>query len=285
MSLSVIEAQLKEFLDKASNGEQISIPDEAFVEFGKQMEAAARKQFTPRDQSFSIRPSNLGRSLCILQKQKSGSKAERKRPSFIVQMLIGDSVEAIVRLLLTAVGADVTSDGDKVELKVAGQKITGESDIDIGGKVYDIKSTSPAQFEHKWSKGYQALKESDDFGYVGQLYCYADAQKKDPGGWIVVNKSTGEILVVEAEDNKKEVSEIRKDREEKVKALINGAPFRRGYEAEDEYFRKKRTGDQVLSKACSWCDFKKECWPTATYRPSKMSNPEAKKPTYKWFTD
>ena len=285
MSASDIEADLRSLLEKVSNGETVKLPEQAIEEFGEQLKQAVIKQFTPRDPTFKLRPSNLGRPLCILQREKEGAKQNPMPYNHVVRMLIGDCVEAIVRLLLTTTKVNVTSEGDRIKMDVSGVTITGDSDIDIDGKVYDIKSCSPFAFKNKWSQGYRALKADDDFGYVGQLYAYADAQKKKPGGWIVVDKSSGEMMVVDVDDNRTEMSDIRRERKAKVEAVTNNHPFRRGFEPQDEFFRKKPTGDQVLHKSCGFCSFKKECWPEATYRPSKKSSPDAKSPTYKWFTD
>lgn len=284
MGQSVIEAELRSLLEKVSNNGEVALSEEAIEAFGEQAKEAVRKQFTPRDTTFRPRASNIGRPLCVLQRQKEGAEEEPMPYNHVIRMLIGDCVEAIVRLLLTAAGSNVTSDGDKVELDIDGTAVKGESDIDIGGKVYDIKSCSPFAFM-KWQRGYEALAAEDDFGYIGQLFFYADAQKKQPGGWIVVNKSSGEITVVDVEGGRKEAKRVRDERSSIISALANDAPFRRCFEAEDEFFRKKKTGDKVLSKACGFCGFKKHCWPTAKYRPSRMSNPEAKAPTYRWFTD
>ena len=285
MELSVIEVQLRSLLNKISNGEAVEVSDQAIEDFGEQMKDAVRKQLTPRDPSFRIRASNVGRSLCVLQKQKEGAEAEPMPYNHVVRMLIGDSLEAIIRLLMTTAGVQVTSDGDQVKLEVSGVPIKGESDIDINGKVYDIKSCSPWAFKNKWAQGYDGLKKDDSFGYVGQLYLYADAQNKEPGGWIVVDKSSGELMVVEVSDDAHSAEEVRKERQYKVEAISNNAPFRRGYEPQDEYFRRKATGDKVLHTNCRFCNYKKSCWPTAVYRPSKMSSPDAKSPGMKWFTD
>lgn len=283
MGLSVIEAELRSLLEKVSNGQQVDLPPQAVEEFGEQLKQAVIKQFTPRDPKFKLRPSNLGRPLCQLQKEREGAPSEPMPYNHVIRMLIGDCVEAIVRLLLTTAGARVTSDGDRVKTKVSGVEITGDSDIDIDGKVYDIKSCSPFAFQHKWLLGYDALKKDDAFGYIAQLYLYADAQKKEPGGWIVVDKSSGEITVVEVTDSQKERREVRKNRKDTVEAIRDNAPFRPCFEPEPEFFRQKPTGDSVLSKTCGFCGFKKSCWPKAVYRPSKMSKPEAKNPAYKWF--
>lgn len=285
MDLSLVAAQLKSTLEDASNGRPVKMDPEWIADFGREMEAAVTKQFTPRNPEFKIRMSNIGRDLCALQHQKMGTKAEPMPYNHIIRMLIGDSVEAIMRLMLKAAGVDVTSEGDQVQLEVAGHSISGESDLDIEGKVYDIKSCSPWAFKNKWSEGYSTLKKGDSFGYVGQLYGYADAQSKEPGGWIVVDKSSGEIQVVEVQDSRADVKEIRQDREDKVKALTSDTPFQKGFEPEDEYFRRKPTGDKVLHSSCRFCPFKKSCWPNAVLRPSKMSNPEAKSPAQKWFVE
>ena len=285
MSVPAIEEELKSFLEKVSNGEPVDLPDQVVEEFGEQLKQAVIKQFTPRDPEFKLRPSNLGRPLCVLQREKESTKAPPMPYNHVIRMLMGDCVEAIMRLLLSTAGVNVTSDGDRVKMDISGVTITGESDIDIDGKVYDIKSCSPWAFTNKWAEGYHGLKADDAFGYVGQLYAYADAQKKKPGGWIVVDKSSGELMVVEVDDTSVEASDIRGDRKRKVGAIKNNAPFRRGFEPFDEFFRRKPTGDQILHKTCGFCSFKKECWPQAVYRPSKMSSPDAKKPTHKWFTE
>ena len=46
--------------------------------------------------------------------------------------------------------------------------------------------------------GYEKIKEDDPFGYIMQGHLYGEATGLPFGGWIVVNKSSGEIAVVEA---------------------------------------------------------------------------------------
>ena len=46
--------------------------------------------------------------------------------------------------------------------------------------------------------GYDKIKEDDPFGYIMQGHLYGEATGLPFGGWIVVNKSSGEIAVVEA---------------------------------------------------------------------------------------
>ena len=174
-------------------------------------------------------------------------------------------------------------DGDDVTMKVSETTVKGSSDIDIEGKVLDIKSSAPWAYKNKWAKGFDALLAEDDFGYVGQLFGYADAQNKPPGGWIVVDKSSGELMVVPVTATVDQCKAIRARRKHTVGSLESGAPFQRGFEAEEETFQRKETGKKTLCKSCGFCSFKKTCWPTAQYKPQAES--KAKFPPHKWYVD
>jgi hypothetical protein len=47
--------------------------------------------------------------------------------------------------------------------------------------------------------------------------------------------------------------------------------FERCFEPEDEYFYKKPTGNKVLNKNCTFCDFRKACWPNLIEAPQVKS--------------
>jgi hypothetical protein len=282
--LSILEASLHSTLDKLSNGEDVEVKDEWIDEACAQLRAALEKQLkTKRDPEFRLRMSNIGRPLCQLQMAAKGEDSGRMDYSFIMKMLFGDSVEILTRLLLKINGANVTSDGDKVKLNVSDVSISGESDIDINNKVYDIKSCSPWAFKNKWSEGFEGMLKDDGFGYVGQLFGYADAQKKAPGGWIVVDKSSGEIAVVEVKANKQQVASIRQKRKDVVEAISQNKPFQRCFEDEPEFWRRKPTGNKKINKKCHFCDYKKACWPKAVYTENVFSTAQSK-PFY-WYTE
>ena len=62
--------------------------------------------------------------------------------------------------------------------------------------MWDIKSASPFSYDKKFGKdggGFEKVADEDVFGYLSQGYLYAEALNKPFGGWIVINKSTGEI--------------------------------------------------------------------------------------------
>jgi len=283
MSLSVLEAQIRLTLDAVSNGAGVEVDEEWIEQAGEEFKAALRKQFKPDTRGFRLRMSNIGRPLCQLQMQKAGVAEARKPYNHVMRMLIGDSVEAILRLVLKAAKIDVTSDGDRVALPVCGIEVSGESDLDIEHRVYDIKSSSPWAFKNKWKKGYSALKEEDNFGYIGQLYGYADAQGKPPGGWVVADKSSGEIAVVEIEETEEHATRVRAEREATVSAIVDDAPFQRCFQPFDETYYGKNTGGKRLPKACTFCSFLGSCWPEARFLPAPAS--KAKNPPSHWYVD
>ena len=281
--MNVVEAQIRSTLDAVSNGGGVEVREEWIEQAGEEFKAALRKQFSPQPRDFTLRMSNIGRPLCQLQMQKAGAEESRKPYNHVVRMLIGDAVEAVMRLVLKAADVPVTSDGDKVSLDVDGHEINGESDLDIDGAVYDVKSASPWAFKNKWKKGFEALQQEDDFGYIGQLYGYADAQNKRAGGWVVIDKSSGEICVVSAEASEEHLKEVRERRRRVVKAITEDEPFERCFQPFTETYYGKPTGGKRLPKACTFCSFLGSCWPTARLLPQPGSR--AKTPPNHWYVE
>lgn len=281
----MLQQQLEMTLDKLSNDEFDSLTiDEAWIdEAAEEFKAALRKQLTPQERDFRLRMSNVGKPLCQLQHGAMGSEKKRKDYNFKIQMLIGDAVECITNIMLKIAGANITGGKNQVELKIGETVVKGEDDIEIDHKVYDVKSCSPWAFDNKWDKGYSGLKLSDDFGYIGQLTGYAQAQNKELGGWIVVNKSNGRIAVVDAEvsENEKQMNLFKM--EHNVDQVTTGAPLDRQFAPIPDTFRGKPTGLKRLTKSCEFCDFIKPCYPKAKYMPHPKS--EAKNPPMYWFIE
>lgn len=283
MKTTIYQAKLQSFLEGSHEG-GLAVSEELVQKAGEEFKAALRKQFQTRDPEFRIRMSNIGRPQCVLKMEKSGATPTPKSAKFILQMLLGDAMECIMRLAISAAGINTTSHGDKVTLDVLGQVVKGDSDIDLDGKVYDIKSTSDWAYNNKWAKGFSALYQEDPFGYVGQLVGYADAQNKEPGGWVVGNKSTGEFLFVPFEATDAQLSEIRAKRESLVRSVVDNEPFERCYKDEEETYLKKPTGSRLLPFSCKFCDFMKTCWPDAKFLPQTEFRGKGYAPM-KWYTE
>ena len=265
----VAELALHTFLQKALAGN--TTVDEAVIEqVGKDVADAVRKQFSSgsRDE-FKLRMSNLGRPKCQLWYEKNDPEDKTPfPPHFLVNMMLGDIVEAVFKGLLRAAAVEFT-DNEKVVLTLSdGTEINGEYDMVLDGKVDDVKSASPWSYQHKFSD-FETLSKCDTFGYVSQLVGYAVAAGKEVGGWWVINKANGEFKYVDA--NAVDVPAQIQKIEETVKYIHEDKPFERCFEAIPETYRKKASGNLKLNTTCGFCAYKHKCWPGLQTLPSRVS--------------
>ena len=284
------EVSLRHALECLSNNEieHLNINDESLEEWideaGESFKDSLRRQLARQTGAPRLRMSNIGRPTCQLQMAMKGEKEVRKPYNFIVRMLHGDAIECIMDVLLRIAKTNITATKSKCELTVSNTNIKGEDDLHIDDRVWDIKTSSPWAFMNKWSKGYSGLKDGDSFGYIGQLYGYSEAQGKEPGGWVVCDKSSGEIAVVEAEIGAEEKARIKADITETVKTIEEDRPFKRCFEPIEDKFGGKSTGLRRLDPStCGFCDFVGQCWPDAEFKPHPNSK-AVKRPHY-WFVE
>lgn len=252
-----------------------TVTEEVADKVASDVKAAFLKQFSGESRSgFKLRMSNIGKPSCQLWFEKNDpDDREPLPPFFLMNMILGDIVEAVFKGLLTAAGVDY-KDNYRVSLSLpSGDVIDGELDMEMDGKIDDVKSASPWSYTNKF-ESFEKLSEKDDFGYVAQLVGYAHAAKKDVGGWWVVNKSNGEFKYVDA--SSVDVSEVLHKVQEKVTDLNNNAPFKRCFSPVEESYYKKKSGNLVLPNECKFCPFKRKCWKTLQTLPSKVS--KAKEP-------
>ena len=170
----------------------------------------------------------------------------------------GDMIEALVIALAKAAGHDVQ--GEQDTLKVHGVK--GHRDCIIDGVTVDVKSASSYSFQ-KFESG--LLREQDPFGYISQLSSYVYAGKDDP---LVKDKTKGAFLVVKKDRFKLcldeyDFTEELKTKEveiEAAKALVKGPiPDYRVPPVP----QSKTSPNMMLDTQCSYCEFRKRCWPEA----------------------
>lgn len=221
---------------------------------------------------FKLRMSNVGRPTCQMWFDKNEPEKALPLPTtFVMNMMLGDIIEAIFKGLLHEAGVEF-KDSENVVLKLSdGTEISGTYDLVLNNKVDDVKSASNWSYNNKFAS-YETLSSSDPFGYVAQLAGYAKALGVEPGGWWVINKATGEFKYVQSNiEIDKEVSYI-----EDTVQKVQSNKFERCFEAEDEMFRGKPTGNKVLSKDCSFCSYRYACWPTLQELPQIPSS--AKEP-------
>tara|TARA_R100001224_G_C3993763_1_gene140192 strand:- start:64 stop:918 length:855 start_codon:yes stop_codon:yes gene_type:complete len=264
------ELKLHQFMSDAVKG-KTTFSEETAKKIGAEVADAVIRQFgsgKSRDE-FRLRMSNIGRPTCQLWFEKNKPETALPKPTtFVMNMMLGDIVEAVFKGLLTESGVDF-DDTDKVTLKVGDSNntmVSGSYDLILGDAVDDIKSASDWSYRNKF-ESYDTLKKSDPFGYVGQLAGYAQASDKRAGGWWVVNKANGSFKYVPAAiDMRKELTKLKETVEK-----VNENKFERCFEAVPETYRGKPSGNMVLNDNCKFCDYRFECWPNMQELPSKVS--------------
>lgn len=276
------EVQVQEYLAKLSAGEAPPVDDVLIDQACEEFRAALKKQFTEsRSKEFTVRMSNAGRAKCQLWWQKNHpDQGQPMSYDFAMKMLLGDAIEVLALLIMRASGITIDSYHGKVTLPLRdeGSFINGEYDVIIDDKVWDIKSASPFAFEHKF-KDFQSLQRSDSFGYLAQGYGYAKASGKDLGGWIVINKSTGQWKFVEAPPNNPIYVDVIQATHDYI---ATDKPLFREYEPVEETYRKKPTGNWHIPMECSFCEYKFPCWGDLKYRRCEAS--QAKNKPWRYYT-
>ena len=264
------ELKIHQFMSDAIDG-KTTFSEKTAKKIGEEVAEAVIRQFGSGKsrKEFRLRMSNIGRPTCQLWFEKNKPESALPKPStFVMNMMIGDIVEAIFKGLLTEAKVDF-DDTDQVTLDVGdsnGTRVSGSYDLIMGGAVDDIKSASDWSYRNKF-ESYAALKKSDPFGYVGQLAGYAKASDKRAGGWWVVNKANGDFKYVPAAiDMRKELTKLKETVEK-----VNENKFERCFEAVPETYRGKPSGNMVLNDNCRFCDYRFECWPNMQELPSKVS--------------
>lgn len=266
------EMMIHQYLENAVSGKS-AMSQETIEQVAIDIKDALNRQFnTKRDEKFRLRMSNVGRPPCQLWFEKNKPETALPKPTtFIMNMMIGDIVEAVFKALLKEANVKFENSKD-VTLEIDDETtISGSYDLVMNDAVDDIKSASDWSYKYKFDS-YESLHSGDSFGYVGQLAGYAQASNKKAGGWWVVNKANGQFKYVPANiDMEKELEKIKKN----IKA-VDSDKLVRCFEPEPETFRGKPTGNMVLNKNCTFCSYRQSCWETLRELPAQMS--QAKEP-------
>ena len=263
---------IHQYLQDATSGVS-AMSQENIEQVATDIKDALNRQFnTKREEKFRLRMSNIGRPSCQLWFEKNKPETALPKPTtFVMNMMIGDIVEAVFKAVLREANVKF-EDTDTVKLELDEEHIiSGSYDLAINDAVDDIKSASDWSYKYKFDS-FESLASGDSFGYVGQLAGYAKAAGKKAGGWWVLNKANGHFKYVRANiDMDYELDKI-KDNIKKAEAdeLV------RCFEPEPETFRGKETGNIVLNKNCTFCSYRTTCWDNLIELPAQMS--KAKEP-------
>ena len=218
-----------------------------------------RQQFKEqRDDSRKLRMSNIGRKDRFLWNvYNEVETTEDIQPHTYVKFLYGHVIEELLLFLARAAGHTVTDEQKKC--KVNG--ITGSMDCKIDGIVTDVKSASSYGFK-KFQDG--TLAHDDPFGYVAQIKGYAASEGQSEFGWLAMDKANGHLTYLLYDENDKETPVydiISYDVEEHIERLKEIVKQETPPDVCYESVPEGKSGNKKLSVGCSYCQYKKSCWP------------------------
>ena len=268
------ELALHQYMENAASGKS-TMSEETILQVAADISEALSRQFGGGNKrgEFGLRMSNVGRPTCQLWFEKNEPEKALPFPTtFVMNMMLGDIVEAVFKGLLKEAGVQY-EDNKEVTLELDDNtSINGTYDIVVDDAVDDIKSASNWSYTNKF-ESFDTLRQGDAFGYVAQLAGYAKAADKRAGGWWVVNKANGEFKYVPATgiDIDQEVVHIKQTAD-----TLEENRFERCFDAVPEKFRGKETGNMVLTTECGFCRYRFACWPGLEERPAVAS--QAKQP-------
>ena len=247
-TLDTLVQDIYEVIEVLNDDEEIDIPEDMYEQFGRDMEDALRHWATPVERPKNgLRMSNIGRPLRRLwyDLNTEQEKEQIDAPTFI-KFLYGHLLEVLLLFFVRLAGHVVES--EQKEVTVSG--IKGHMDSVIDGEVIDVKTASGYAFK-KFKEG--TLAQNDSFGYLSQLAGYEKAEKTNNGGFLVMNKETGELTVFIPDDLEKpnithRIKEVKQAVKRKTPPNYCYPPIPDGV-----------SGNMKLPRDCTWCPHKFEC--------------------------
>jgi len=223
-------------------------------EFGQRVANMVVQRMSEVRGKPSLRMSNLGKDNRKLWMEINHPElAEPMPPSVYVKFLYGDLLEELLLFFSKEAGHEVTGEQDTMEIN----GVIGHRDAIIDGVLVDVKSASSFSFK-RFKSG--DLAEDDKFGYIDQInqYLYASendelVKEKDIAAFFVIDKTTGNMCIDKHASNGKDYSKVV---DEKRAMLAGPMP-----ELCETPVAEGKAGNEKLSVKCSYCAFKKTCYP------------------------
>jgi hypothetical protein len=239
-------------LEGLSHGKSLNIPEDEIERTVDGLRECLLHWSNPteRNRKFSVRMSNVGRPPRLLWFDKNSDTVSTPDPATQIKFLYGHLLEEIVLMLVRISGHHVS--GEQKEARVG--DIVGSMDSIIDGEVVDIKTASKFAF-NKFRLG--TLAENDSFGYLAQLACYEHSEGTENGGFLVLNKESGELCLFRPDDLDKP------NIEERIKYVTEAVYSDEMPEICYEPVADGKKGNMKLAKGCTWCSYKHECFKDA----------------------
>lgn len=208
----------------------------------------------PREPRLSMSAIGTKCNAKLWYKMNKAEAAEALPVEAKIKFLYGEILEQLLLFLAEEAGHRV--EGRQTAMELEG--IPGSRDVVIDGVTVDVKSASTRSFQK--FKSHLEYAE-DDFGYIDQLQGYLKAGDNDPlvtdktrAAFFVIDKTLGHICLdihPRAELDFAMLARVKKG------MVAEKKPPRRLYEPEPD----GKSGNMKLATVCSYCEFKRTCWP------------------------
>ena len=247
--ISTIATDIKSLIADISNGKPANMTEEnldVFLQNIKEAMLAWNKPYNAEKYAGKLRMSILGKPSRQLWYDKFSPKDKKEENAGLnLKFLYGHIIEHLVLYLAELAGHKIEDQQMKVEI----DGVTGHIDSKIDGEICDVKSASSFSFK-KFQTG--EIVSDDPFGYLAQLYGYETANGTKDGGFLVVDKSTGDICFYKPDDMAKpNVKTLIKDLKN---TLEQDTPPEKCYP-----YKEEKNGNKTLAIGCQFCPHKWEC--------------------------
>ena len=178
-------------LSVLGEGKQLDVSEKDLDELGESIKTALKNWAhpEPRNSTETLRMSNKGRPTRQLWYDLNSEESNIPiSPPTFIKFLYGHILEEVVLFLVRLAGHKVDDEQRNVSVK----GVKGHMDCTIDGEVVDVKTASGYAFK-KFRDG--TLAEQDTFGYMSQLASYEEAMGTNSGGFLALNKETGELAL------------------------------------------------------------------------------------------
>ena len=249
--IDTIATDIKNLVAGISNGKPANVTEENMDRFLLNIKEAFNSWNNPvREKDGKLRMSVLGKPPRQLWYDRfSPKKTKSYDASLNIKFLYGHILEHLLLYLAELTGHKIGDQQKKVEI----DNIKGHIDATVDGEVCDVKSASSFSFK-KFKTG--ELVGDDPFGYHAQLSGYETGMGTNGGGFLVMDKSSGDVCFYKPDElAKPNVTTLIKTLQDTLKSKT---PPEKCYQLSET-----KGGNKSLPIGCQFCTHKWECYKDA----------------------
>ena len=246
-----IDTLVEDIYSLFTSNEPTKIPANVLQDFAKDVTDAVVNSLTEeRKPRNNLRLSMIGQPARKVWYSVRSTEQEELAGSDYIKFLYGDILEALLVFLSKVSGHKVSDQQKQVVLN----DVVGHQDAVVDDVLVDFKSASSFSFK-KFTEG--MIFKDDPFGYVAQLSAYAQANNAKEAGWVVIDKTTGQIAYcpvhqMEMINASQKIDYLRN-------AIKDSEPPSRCYDDVPD----GKSGNMQLATGCNYCPYKFDCWSDA----------------------